>query len=90
MAALRYGTKAWLGLAAYLAVVEALAPQGETLSERVDDWLVRHPGKALVHLLVGATALHLINALSPKIDPIHILFTVVKPSNVTTTERHRL
>lgn len=81
---MRYGTKAWIGLAAYLAVVEALAPRGETLSERVDDWLIKHPGRGMVFFLVGATALHLINALHPRVDPIHIVFASVKAA---TTER---
>ena len=70
---MRYGTKAWIGLAAYLAVVEVRAPHGETLSERVDDWLAAHPTKAIVYTIVGATALHLLNLLHPRIDPIHLV-----------------
>lgn len=84
---MRYGTKAWIGLGIYLATVEALAPRGETLSERVDDWLLKHPGKGLTYLLVGVTAAHLLNMLHPRIDPIHILFASMKD---TMTERDTL
>ena len=73
---LRYGNKAWLGLGIYLAVVELLAPPGETLSEAMDEWLQRHPGKALSHILVGVTAAHLVNLIPQRYDPIHQVFSL--------------
>ena len=78
---MRYGTKAWIGLAAYLAVVEALAPKGETLSERVDLWIEKHPGKALWHAGVFIVGAHLLNLIPPKYDPIHQAFTKILRSN---------
>lgn len=73
--ALKYGTKAWIGLAAYLAVVELLAPKGETLSEAVDVWIERHPGKALWYAGVFIVGTHLLNLMPQKYDPIHRVFT---------------
>lgn len=74
---LRYGTKAWIGLAAYLLIVEARAPKGETLSERVDLWIEKHPGKAVWHAGVFAVGAHLLNIIPPRIDPIHRIFTLL-------------
>jgi len=72
---MRYGNQAWVGLGIYLAVVELLAPPGETLSEAMDSWLERHPGKALCYMAVGVTALHLVNAIPQRYDPIHQAFS---------------
>lgn len=72
--AVRYATKAWAGLAAYLAVVEVFAPEGETLSEGVDTWMEKHPGKAIWYGLVGIVGAHLLNLIPPRYDPIHRLF----------------
>lgn len=73
---MRYAAKGWLGLAAYLVVVEAFAPKGETLSEGVDDWMEKHPGKAIWYGLVAIFAAHLINLIPERYDPIHRVFTV--------------
>jgi hypothetical protein len=73
---MRYGNKAWIGLGVYLAVVEVAAPQGETLSEAMDDWLIKHPAKALCHLAVLVTAAHLLNLIPQRYDLIHQLFSV--------------
>lgn len=77
---MRYGAKAWAGLGIYLAIVEVFAPQGETLSEAVDDWIEDHPGKAVWYLLVGIVGTHLLNLLPERIDPIHRLFAATKPA----------
>lgn len=71
---LRYGTKAWIGLAAYILVAEVCAPAGETLSERVDDWLLTHPAKAFSYGAVTITAAHLLNIIPQRFDPIHRSF----------------
>lgn len=72
---MRYAAKAWVGLAGYLAIVEVLAPEGETLSEGVDTWMEKHPGKVIWYGLVGIFGAHLLNLLPTKYDPIHRLFT---------------
>lgn len=71
---MRYGTKAWIGLGIYLTIVETLAPKGETLSEAVDTWIEKHPGKAIWYTGVFLVAGHLLNLLPPRIDPIHRCF----------------
>jgi hypothetical protein len=75
---MRYGNKAWIGLAVYLAIVEILAPPGETLSEAMDEWLQSHLGKALSYTAVGVTAAHLVNLLPQQFDPIHRAFDMRK------------
>ena len=75
---MRYGTKAWIGLGAYLVAAEAFAPKGEMLSERVDDWLMHHPAKCVVYGAVTVTALHLLNILHPRLDPISKFFELVE------------
>lgn len=72
---MRYGAKAWTGLALYLAVVEIFAPKGETLSETVDVWIERHPGKAVWHCAVFLVGAHLLNLIPERFDPIHRCFT---------------
>ncbi len=71
---MRYGARGWAGLAAHIAVVELLAPPGETLSETVDDWMSRHSGRVLWFALVGVVAAHLLNLLPERVDPIHRIF----------------
>ena len=87
---MRYGTKAWIGLAIYLAIVEAIAPEGETLSETVDDWIERHPGKALWHILVGIVGAHLLNFIPERYDPLHRLFAAWSLPKRPVTHRVRL
>lgn len=87
---MRYGKKAWIGLAVYLAIVEAFAPAGETLSETVDDWIEQHPGKAVWHLLVGLVGAHLLNLIPEKYDPIHIVFMRASLRKEVRTHRVRL
>lgn len=84
---MRYATKAWIGLAAYLAVVEAIAPKGETLSEAVDDWIESHPGKAIWYTLVGMFAGHLLNLIPQQYDPLHRLFGSLSVTGVRATNR---
>lgn len=87
---MRYATKAWIGLAAYLTIVEALAPDGETLSEAVDDWIEQHPGKAAWWVLVGAFSAHLLNLIPQRYDPVHKLFAGLTGLNRPGTHRVRL
>ena len=55
----RPSTKAWLGLGLYVVTADAMLPPGETMSERVDDWIEEHPIATIA--TVGAVTLHLLN-----------------------------
>lgn len=61
---LRPADYAWMTLIAGVVAWEALAPQGELLSEGVDRQLLRHP--ILTRTVILLTAAHLLNALERK------------------------
>lgn len=63
------GEHAWVALAILIAVYEIFAPEGELLSEAVDRFLVRHPW--LTRGVVAVVALHLLNLLPTRVDPVH-------------------
>lgn len=68
----RPSTVAWVTLAAGVAAYDILCPEGETMSEGVDRALetkYRH----LTALGIGMVALHLVNKLPNKVDPLHQL-----------------
>lgn len=67
---MRYSTKAWIGLAAYIATAEKFAPKDELMSDAFDRWL-KTPGKFLCWAAVLLTGGHLLNLLDPRIDPWH-------------------
>lgn len=72
---MRASEKAWIGLAAGVTTYDIFCPKGETLSERVDDWL-EHPVHRVIALgAIGVTAAHLANILPDRIDPFHRLTT---------------
>jgi len=75
---------------AYLATVEALAPEGETLSEAVDTWIERHPGRAVWYILVAAVGGHLLNLIPEPIDPLHRAFTAAKQRKKAATHRDKI
>ena len=62
---------AWAGIAFGVAGYDIAAPEGQMLSEGVDRALERHP--VITTLAIGAVALHLLNVLPEKIDPLHQL-----------------
>lgn len=64
---------AWGVLGAGVLAYEVTCPQGETLSEGLDDLLEKSTTKAAIMAAVGVTALHLVNILPQKIDPYHQL-----------------
>jgi hypothetical protein len=68
---LRPSTKAWIGLGAYVAAYDILAPKGETLSEGVDRALEHDTCRYVTLGGIALTALHLSNLLPQKIDPFH-------------------
>lgn len=63
--------KMWLGIAGSVAAYDVLCRPGETLSERMDDYMEKPLGKALTVLAVGTVALHLTNILPRQIDPLY-------------------
>ena len=73
---MRYSTKAWLGLGAYVVATEVCAPEGELLSEAVDRWL--KAARTVSALAISGTALHLLNLLPEKYDPFAITVKSVK------------
>lgn len=63
-------TRAWAVLAAGVVLYDLLCPPGQMLSEGVDRAMERGPlTKAATLGLVGATALHLANAVPERFDP---------------------
>ncbi|MDD7813717.1 hypothetical protein PP713_14195 [Mycobacterium sp. CSUR Q5927] len=64
--------RAWLTLGAGVIAWDATCPAGCTLSEAVDYYLERRPW--LTRAVVALVALHLINALPSRLDPLHLLF----------------
>ncbi len=76
---MRSADRAWLILGVSVVVYEVAAEDGELLSEACDRYLANHPW--LTRTIVGALALHLINAVPPALDPIHQLFAVKRRLN---------
>lgn len=74
----RPSTIAWSVLAAGVVAYDLLSPKGETLSERLDEPLETCRGKATLYPIVGGVALHLLNLLPPRIDPIARLATELR------------
>lgn len=70
----RKPTRGWWVIGAFVVVHNIVAAgQGkEMLSEAFDRWMISHPRVATG--VVAAVALHLINWLPPRYDPIHIFF----------------
>ncbi|ASR85537.1 hypothetical protein I5G80_gp036 [Mycobacterium phage Krueger] len=65
---MRCADKAWLALAAGVVAYEVSAPRGELLSEGVDRYLTRR--KWTTHAVVVGLALHLLNLIPERIDPL--------------------
>lgn len=63
--------RGWLAVGAVVLGHELLCADGHTLSEGVDKALEKHP--VATTLAVGTVALHLLNVLPERLDPIHRL-----------------
>jgi len=68
---MRPSNAAWAVLGASVAAYEYFAPQDELLSQAVDRALERPVARFLVMGAIGATALHLLNVLPERVDPLH-------------------
>ncbi|MEC4857210.1 hypothetical protein R2325_16670 [Mycobacteroides chelonae] len=72
---MRYSVKAWIGLAAYIYLVEKYAPsktndgEGDMLSHQYDRWLAKEPTRTIAIFAVLSTAGHLLNVLPYWMDP---------------------
>lgn len=72
---MKHADAAWLALGAAIVAYEALATDGELLSEGWDRYLERYPVTARVAPLV--LTLHVINALPDRFDPVHQGFVLL-------------
>lgn len=68
--------KGWAAIGLGVLAYEILCPDGELLSEGVDRALEKHP--AATRLAIGAVALHLMNVLPERIDPVHRLASIIR------------
>lgn len=66
----------WLAIGAIVVGHNISADDGDTLSEAVDGWIVTHPW--LTRVIIAVIALHLANAVSSRIDPVHLVFVGVR------------
>lgn len=76
--------RAWTALGIGVLAYELACPEGELLSEGVDKALDKHP--VLTTLLIGVTALHLLNKIPEKVDPYHQALSTVKRYSPETTD----
>lgn len=70
------GVLAWAALGGAVVIYEMLCVEGELLSEVVDRAMVRKP--ILTRMAIAIVALHLVNAIPPRIDPIHQLAVQIR------------
>lgn len=68
--------RAWVTLGAGILGWDLFCNDGDTLSERVDDYLTTHP--ILTRAVIAVVAVHLANAITPRYDPIHRLFLTAR------------
>lgn len=66
------GERAWLALGCGVVSYNLAAEDGQMFSEVVDEWLLEHPW--LTRGVVVLVALHLLNALPSRADPVSLLF----------------
>jgi hypothetical protein len=58
----------------------AIAPDGETISEGVDELLTTHP--VLTRAAVALLAMHVANLIAQQADPVHWAFAVARRRRV--------
>jgi hypothetical protein len=66
--------RAWIVLGAGVLVYDMAAPDGQTLSEGADRYMLRH--RWLVRGVSFALAAHVCNLVAPRYDGIHWLFVL--------------
>jgi len=78
---MRFRTKAWLGLVAYVVAVEVAAPENELLSDAYDDWLLKDHSALIATAVTLTVAGHLLNAIPERYDWIHQLGLLLTRGN---------
>lgn len=66
---MRRSDKAWVGVGVSILTYQLTAPEGELMSEAMDRYLAARPW--VTRTVVVAIALHLINSLPRRLDPLH-------------------
>lgn len=75
-ATLRHSDWAWIALVLGILGYEIAAKDNELLSEAFDRYMERTPW--LMRIITGLVALHLINAIPPRYDLLHLVFSLKK------------
>ena len=73
---MRRGDRAWLAIAAGVVTYNISSPEDEMLSVAADRYISSRP--VLTRLVISAVALHLMNLIPEKTDPIHIGFVATR------------
>lgn len=63
---------AWVALGVGVLGYDILCPEGDTMSEAADRYMLRHPW--LVRVVAFALAAHVANAVHPRYDVVHVVF----------------
>ena len=77
----------WKGLIAAIAIYEVVCAEDQLLSHGVDRLLVKHP--VWPRMVVLAVALHLINWIPQRVDPVSMLFHVTRMSRAIAKGQKR-
>jgi len=81
---MRYDDYGWLSVAVGVAVIDALAPRGHTLSHGFARYRRQHP--AVTAAVVGGLLAHLYGTLPAQVDPLHRVGALLGKSDLTTNE----
>jgi hypothetical protein len=68
--------KAWIVLGAGVLLWDLLAPDGQTLSEGADKYMLHHPW--FTRAVGLSLVLHVCNMIRPELDPVHGLFVLTR------------
>lgn len=69
---MRHSDMAWIALGVGVLAYDALCEEGDTMSEAVDRYMLRHPW--LVRVIASAVTAHVCNMVPPRWDVVHRLF----------------
>lgn len=87
MARFLTASNGWKGLITAIAVYEVVCAEDELLSRGFDRLMVKHP--VWPRIIVLAFALHLINWIPQRVDPVSKLFHVTRKSRAIAKGRKR-
>lgn len=66
----------WVVVGAVVLTYEVIAPDGQLLSEGIDRALEKHP--IATRIGVGLVAMHLLNLIPDRVDPVHRLALLLR------------